>query len=180
MKRVLLGIVALALLIAVGAGAWLYSIVQKPYKGYADAETFVEIVPGTSPQGMGRVLAEAGVVQSPLAFRLAVWLEGAGRRLQAGEYRFDSPMTPRAVVEKLVRGDVFLRPVTFREGLTVRQMAAIFEERGFGKASEFVAAASKPDAIKEIDPPCEENLRAIWSCPRLPHGLQFVVLDALT
>src|SRR5262245_39716746 len=101
---------------------------------------------------MGRALAEAGVVQSPLAFRLAVWLEGAGRRLQAGEYRFDAPMTPRAVVEKIVRGDVFLRPVTFREGLTIRQMAEIFEERGFGRAEEFVAAASKPDAIKEIDP----------------------------
>ena len=73
---------------------------------------------------MGRALAAGGVVQSPLAFRLAVWMEGAGRRLQAGEYRFDAPMTPRDVVEKIVRGDVFLRPVTFREGLTIRQMAA--------------------------------------------------------
>ena len=152
MKRVLLGIVALVLAVAVGAGAWLYSIVQKPYKGYPDAETFVEIAPGTSPQGMGRALAAGGVVQSPLAFRLAVWMEGAGRRLQAGEYRFDAPMTPRDVVEKIVRGDVFLRPVTFREGLTIRQMAAIFEERGFGAAAEFVKAASNPEAIKELDP----------------------------
>jgi UPF0755 protein len=151
-KRVLLGIVALVLAIAIGAGAWLYSIVQKPYKGYADAETFVEIAPGTSPQGMGRALAQGGVVQSPLAFRLAVWMESAGRRLQAGEYRFDAPMTPREVVEKIVRGDVFLRPVTFREGLTIRQMAAIFEERGFGAAAEFVKAASNPEAIKELDP----------------------------
>jgi UPF0755 protein len=152
LKRLLLGIVALVLAIAAGGGAWLYSIVQQPYKGYGDAETFVEIAPGTSPQGMGRTLAEAGVVRSPLAFRLAVWLEGAGRRLQAGEYRFDAPMTPRTVVDKIVRGDVFLRPVTFREGLTIRQMAAIFEERGFGSAKEFVSAASKPDAIRELDP----------------------------
>ncbi len=79
-------------------------------------------------------------------------MEGAGRRLQAGEYRFDAPMTPREVVEKIVRGDVFLRPVTFREGLTIRQMAAIFEERGFGAAAEFVKAASNPEAIKELDP----------------------------
>ena len=75
-----------------------------------------------------------------------MWLQGAGRRLQAGEYRFDAPMTPRAVVDKIVRGDVFLRPVTFREGLTIRQMAAVFEERGFGAATEFVAAAAKADA----------------------------------
>ena len=80
-----------------------------------------------------------------------MWLEGAGRRLQAGEYRFDTPMTPRAVVDKIVRGDVFLRPVTFREGLTIRQMAAIFEERGFGSQEAFVAAASKPGPIRELD-----------------------------
>jgi UPF0755 protein len=152
LKRILLGISALAIAIAVAGGAWLYSMVQRPYKGYAETEAFVEIAPGTSPQGMGRALTEAGVVRSPLAFRLAVWLEGAGRRLQAGEYRFDTPMTPRAVVEKIVRGDVFLRPVTFREGLTIRQMAAVFEERGFGSAADFVAAASKPDAIRELDP----------------------------
>ena len=89
---------------------------------------------------------------SATAFRIAVWLEGAGRRLQAGEYRFDAPMTPRAVVDKIARGDVFLRPITFREGLTIRQMAAIFESEGFGTADEFVAAASKPGPIRELDP----------------------------
>jgi UPF0755 protein len=112
----------------------------------------VEIVPGSSPQRMARALSDAGIVVNAAAFRLAVWLEGAGRRLQAGEYRFDAPMTPRAVVDKIVRGDVFLRPVTFREGLTIRQMAALFEEKGFGPAAEFVAAASTPGPIRELDP----------------------------
>jgi UPF0755 protein len=152
LKRIVLAVTVAALAIAAGAGVSLYWLVQQPYKGYAEVETFVEIEPGTSPQGMGRALTDAGVVRSPLAFRLAVWMEGAGRRLQAGEYRFDTPLTPRAVVGKIVRGEVFLRPVTFREGLTIRQMAAIFEERGFGSAAEFIAAAATPDAIKEVDP----------------------------
>jgi UPF0755 protein len=144
--------VILALLVGLAAAAWGYLLIERPYKGYADAETFVEIVPGSNPQSMGRALADAGVVANPNAFRIAVWLEGAGRRLQAGEYRFDAPLTPRAVVDKIARGDVFLRPVTFREGLTLRQMAVIFEERGFGPQAEFVAAASKPGAIREVDP----------------------------
>ncbi len=152
LSRLLLAAVALVVLGGLAAGTWAYLLMERPYKGYADAETFVEIAPGSNPQSMGRALSDAGVIQSAAAFRIAVWLEGAGRRLQAGEYRFDSPMTPRAVVDKIVRGDVFLRPVTFREGLTIRQMAAIFEERGFGTAGEFVAAASKPGPIRELDP----------------------------
>ena len=152
LKRIVLATVALGVLAVLAAGAWVYFLVERPYKGYADAETFVEIVPGSNPQSMGRALSDAGVVENVTAFRIAVWLEGAGRRLQAGEYRFDAPMTPRAVVDKIARGDVFLRPVTFREGLTIRQMAAIFEERGFGTAAEFVTAASKPGPVRELDP----------------------------
>jgi UPF0755 protein len=152
LKRLVLVAGLLAGLALVMAAAWGYLLVARPYKGYAGAETFVEIVPGSNPQRMGRALADAGVVANPTAFRIAVWLEGAGRRLQAGEYRFDAPLTPRAVVDRIVRGDVFLRPVTFREGLTIRQMAVIFEERELGSQAEFVAAASKPAAIRGMDP----------------------------
>ncbi len=152
LKRLVLAAVALGVLAALAGGTWVYLLMERPYKGYADAETFVEIVPGSNPQSMGRTLSDAGVVESAIAFRIAVWLEGAGRRLQAGEYRFDAAMTPRAVVDRIARGDVFLRPVTFREGLTIRQMAAIFEEKGFGTADEFVVAASKSGPVRELDP----------------------------
>jgi UPF0755 protein len=155
-KRFVLVTVAVLVVGALAAGAWVYFLIERPYKGYTDAEAFVEIVPGSNPQIMARALADAGVVANPAAFGMAVWLEGAGRRLQAGEYRFDTPLTPRAVVDKIVRGDVFLRPVTFREGLTIRQMAVIFEERGFGPQSGLVAAASKSGAIRELDPQAKD------------------------
>ena len=156
MKRVVLSIVALAVIVSLAAGAWTYSLVQRPFKGYTESEAFVEIAPGSSPQAMARTLTDAGVVANPVAFRLAVWLRGAGRRLQAGEYRFDRPMTPGDVVDKIVRGDVFLRPVTFREGLTIRQMAAVFEERGFGSQRDFITAAGNGALVREIDPEAKD------------------------
>jgi UPF0755 protein len=152
LKRLLAWSVILIVLGGIATTVWGHLLVDRPYKGYQDAEVFVEIPPGSNPQTMGRALVDAGVVASPIAFRIAVWVEGAGRRLQAGEYRFDAPLSPRAVVDKIVRGDVFLRPVTFREGLTIRQMAAIFEERGFGPQAEFVKAAGKSELIRELDP----------------------------
>jgi UPF0755 protein len=151
--RRIVGAASLLLIAAILAlAAWMYLTVGRPYKGYTSTEQFVEIAPGSGPAAMGRALAEAGVVRNAAAFRTAVWLRGAGRRLQAGEYRFDRPITPREVVDKLVRGDVYLRPVTFREGLTIRQMSAIFEAQGFGPAKDFIAAAADPDPIRHIDP----------------------------
>jgi UPF0755 protein len=145
--------ILLLLIAGVAAGAtWLYTSLGRPFKGYSGAETFVEIAPGSSPARMARTLAEAGVVRHTTAFRAAVWMRGAGRRLQAGEYRFDSPLSPGEVVDKIARGDVYLRPITFREGLTVRQMAQLFEERGFGPGGDFVKAAADPASIQHIDP----------------------------
>jgi UPF0755 protein len=151
-KRFLFALFVLLLLGGAGLGYWIYRGIHQPYKGYADAETFVEIPPGTSTPGMGRALANAGVVQNAELFRFAVWMRGAGRRLQAGEYRFDRAMTPAEVVDRIARGDVFLRPVTFREGLTIRQMGEIFASQGFGSREEFIAAARKADPIRDLDP----------------------------
>lgn len=152
MKRVLGAIVTAVLIAALAAAGWVYVSQTRPYKGYDAPEAFVEIAPGSSPGTMARQLATAGVVRNQTAFRVAVSLSGAGRRLQAGEYRFESPMTPSEVVDKLVRGDVYLRPITFREGLTIRQMAVLFEERGFGGRREFEQAARDVSRIRAIDP----------------------------
>jgi peptidoglycan lytic transglycosylase G len=151
-KRVLLALAGAILLVGLGLGGWLYLSLERPYKGYAEAETFVDVPQGTGSTAMGRILANAGVVRNATAFRISVWLRGAGRKLQAGEYRFARAMTPAEVVDKIARGDVYLRPITFREGLTIREMAAHFEEKGFGPAAAFVQAASQGTRIRALDP----------------------------
>jgi UPF0755 protein len=151
-KRLGWAVVSLILVAALGLSTWVLIGVERPYKGYDEAEQFVEIPPGSGLTGMARSLAAAGVVRSTTAFRVAVWLSGAGRRLQAGEYRFDRPMSAREVVDKIARGDVYLRPITFREGLTIRQMGELYESKRFGPAADFLRAARNADAIRAIDP----------------------------
>jgi UPF0755 protein len=141
---------------AIGVGGWIYVSLQRPYKGYEATEQFVEIPPGSGTAGMGRRLAEAGVIRSANSFRVAVWLRGNARRLQAGEYRFDRPMTAAEVVDKIARGDVYVRSITFREGLTVREMAAHYESSGFGTASDFIAASKRADLITAVDPAAKD------------------------
>ncbi len=152
MRRVAGFVLFIILVGVIGAGAWLYTTVDHPYKGYAEAETFVEIPQGAGPASIGRRLVEAGVVRSRSSFRLALWLSRAGRRLQAGEYRFDHPMSPRQVIDKIARGDVYVRAITFPEGLTVKQMAALYETRGFGSTQDFIAASRNIASISGLDP----------------------------
>jgi UPF0755 protein len=151
MKRI--GILLLVIVIVVAAaGAWLYSGIDQPYKGYAESEQFVEIPPGSGPASIGRRLADAGVIRNRTSFRLALWVTGAGRRLQAGEYRFDQPVSARQVVDKIARGEVYVRPITFAEGLSIKQMAAQYAAKGFGTATSFMQAAGNASLIEDLDP----------------------------
>jgi UPF0755 protein len=128
---------------------------ETPYRGFAAPEVFVELPSGLGVSAIGERLADAGVVPDPWTFRLAARLSGVDRKLQAGEYRFADPATPRDVAARLARGDVYTRPITFPEGLTIVEMAEIFARSGLGAAADFRAAASDTALIADVDPDAE-------------------------
>jgi UPF0755 protein len=150
-KRLFLLVILIA--IVAGAGAWwMYSQVIEPYRGYTGPEVFVDIPPGSSPAEIRSRLVSAGVVRDGRTFQVALMISGRSRGLRAGEYRFDTPLHALDVVDKIARGDVYRRRLTFREGLTIADMAQVFEERGFGKADEFTTAAANAGLIADLDP----------------------------
>jgi UPF0755 protein len=150
-KRLLILFVLLAVAIG-GAGYWLYSRTIEPYRGYNEPEVFVDIPAGTGPNAIGQRLIAAGVVRDDLTFRAALLVSGRARALKAGEYRFASPMHALDVIDKIARGDVYKRLLTFREGLTIDDMSKVFEEKGFGKAGEFRTASKNVKLIADLDP----------------------------
>jgi UPF0755 protein len=151
-KRLLRIILALLVVLAAVGAYWIMAGAEQPYKGYPGTEAFVEVPPGASPMTISRRLVAAGVVRDLATFRYALTRSGQARRLQAGEYRFDRPLRPREVIDMLARGAVFMQPITFREGLTIKQMAALYEQSGFGKTTDFIKAASNASLINDLDP----------------------------
>src|SRR4030095_11474012 len=130
MRSLLVALVMLGAL--AGTTAWFIANerVYEPYKGYDALEQRGEIPPGTPTADIGRLLVRGGVVRDEISFRLALWWTGRSRRLQAGEYHFDHPLSPVDVVDQLARGEVYARRITFPEGLTIPEMGAILESRG--------------------------------------------------
>ena len=136
-----LGLFILFLAVIAGAAAYVASSrVDEPFRGYSSDEQLVDIPSGASTRSIGDTLIAAGVIRDEITYRIALWMSGDARRLQAGEYRFDHPMTARDVVGKIARGEVDKVAITFPEGLTIAEMAKIFgrpemsqtEPDGFG------------------------------------------------
>jgi UPF0755 protein len=159
MKRLLFLVGVVVLLGAAAAavvGLRVYRAAEQPYRGYAADSQSVDIPSGIGTQAIGQRLVEAGVVRDTLTYRIAIWRSGQARRLQAGEYRFDQPMTALDVLAKIARGEVDLVPLTFPEGLTIADMSKLFEQGGFGIAADFVAATRDGSLVHDLDPEAKD------------------------
>lgn len=160
MKRIMVRAGIVLLLVGAAGSALAARIVwarlSEPYRGYDVAEQFVVVPSGSSTAAITRRLVEAGIVRDAWTFRAALWWTDRSRALQAGEYRFDVPMSPVEVVQKIARGDIFTLRITFREGLTIREMADVYAAGGFGAAPAFIEAASHPASIADLDPEAED------------------------
>lgn len=156
LAAVLLGLAALA---AGGAAWWLGRMLDTPYDGTDGTPVTVELERGMPARATLDALGDAGVVEYPDAVLAWLRFRGTAQDLQAGEYRFEGASTPRAVVGRLVRGDVVLHAFTIPEGLTVPSTIDRIVEAGFADRDALTAAAGSPEAlaaVRTFDPSAEE------------------------
>ncbi len=80
------------------------------------------------PTGSGffratEILNKAGLVKNRFLFYSLAFTRRAMRSIRAGEYEFSTSMTPAAVIDKLLHGDVKKYKVSIPEDLTLNEIA---------------------------------------------------------
>lgn len=142
--------VAGVLLLLVAAGAYVWSRLHQPYKGF-DEPVFVEVSRGTSTPEIAALLESKGVIRDRWLFLAArTFLRGA--KLQAGEYQFVRAASPLEVFGRIQRGDIFYLELLIPEGFNIYDVADAVGKLGTVKAADFLAAAKDPAAIRDLDP----------------------------
>jgi hypothetical protein len=153
--RSLLTIAIFGVVLAIGAGFFLWRAVREPYKGYSEPKKRVEIRRGLRTAAILQQLQKEGVLRDewiPLVYMKAL----RGRdSLKAGVYEFDKPLAPVDVIDKLARGDVILASITIREGLDRFAIGKLFAAEGFGTEAEWKKITGEPDLVRDIAPDAE-------------------------
>ena len=108
-------IVLLALLAALGAGSAALWWLNQPLELAADTVE-LSIEAGVAPREIAQGWVRAGVRTSPLLLYEWFRWSGQARRIRAGSYEIGAGTTPRALLEKMVRGDESLTTVRLIEG----------------------------------------------------------------
>ncbi len=120
-KLLILGLVVILLV-----GWQIRNFVYQPQ--IIRGENNIIINKGASTASVANELANAGIIDKPLLFRLAARISGMDKKLKAGEYIFDSPISMYQVIQKIANGEVSYRKITLPEGLTTQQMLELIED----------------------------------------------------
>jgi peptidoglycan lytic transglycosylase G len=167
----------LLLLIIAGAcvAAYFWISIQRPYQGFASQGVFVDLPHGASSRAVARLLEQNGVIRNATAFEFYA-RRHPKRRLQAGEYFFDKPISGHDVFWQIADGHVFEQPFTVREGETMFDIARDLEAGKYMKASEFLAAAKNPELIHDLAPDAKTLegylYPATYNLPRHPAAIE--------
>ena len=144
-------VVVILLVISAGCVLWLARELARPYRGFSAPQVSLDIPRGTSRWSIASLLQHSGVVRSRLAF-LALSERHHRWVLQAGEYMFNQPMTPRQVFAQIVGGHIFVHVIVVPEGWTMFDIATELERQRLCAKAEFLSVASDPSPVRDIAP----------------------------
>ena len=153
--KILFVLFIVAILACGGISYWIYSSLNKPH-AHLKANQFIEIPKGSNPNEIIEKLAGEGVLQSALPVSIYIRSFGEADKMRAGEYKFDSPITPLQVLKELEKGEQRTTKLTIPEGFTrfdiAKRIAENFPLNPPMNEKEILSMMDDVSLIKDFDP----------------------------
>jgi len=151
-RKIIEVLIIILVIVNLGLAYFLARTMNSPAAGPFETGKSALIEKGQSLTGIAINLKKEQVLKSAGAFRLAYSLYYSPRFLRAGEYRFESPVTPKKIMLEMISGKVLLHPITIPEGLTFMEIESLLREKDFPYQGSFLDACRQVDLISDLDP----------------------------
>ena len=122
------GLVLMSGLALSGAALWWLHAPMAIVPPAGSAVLDLEIEPGTAPRQVAQVVAASGAQVWPTGLYAWFRVSGQARQIKAGNYEITQDMSPRRLLNMLVRGEESLMTVTFPEGWNFQQVLAALQK----------------------------------------------------
>ncbi len=98
-------------------------------------------------------LIEGEVLYDDCRFSMLASWSGISKRLKAGEYTFNRPITPKEILVQLEKGSSILLPVTLREGLSVFEIVGELRRQGWDHPDDIISLCMDQDFVTSLGVP---------------------------
>lgn len=127
MRLVRTGLLLIVITAAVIGGAVWWEDRNFNAIGPSAKETVLVVRPGGGARTIAASLAQSGVIDRPLLFRIGAMRRNQTTALKAGEYAFPARASMAQVMDMLVQHKVVLHRITIAEGLTSDMAVALID-----------------------------------------------------
>ncbi len=149
-KKILHILFACIAVFIIGFSALLLNYTNSPID-HKNSTVLVNIPAGTSLSEVVKILNQADLVKHPVLFYSLVVIKGATRSILAGEYEFNTSLTPSELIDKLSLGDMRYYYVTIPEDLSLQEIATRLSAFNLGNKEEFLELAKDKDFLESMN-----------------------------
>jgi UPF0755 protein len=153
MRPILRAACLILLLAGLSASGWFAWYVFSPVAG--SGEVLVDIPKGAGVREIKTLLGRKGIIRDDIRFLVLMRLLREIERqhpptLRAGEFSVPLGLTPLQAIRFLAQAKPVQHWITIPEGLTMRQIAAIFAKDGWADAAVFLRLCQDHDFIRSL------------------------------
>jgi UPF0755 protein len=145
-RRVILYLIAVIFLFCVLLLNYSISSIDK-----RNVNVLVDIPTGSSFLEVTEILNRAGLIKYRIFFYSLTVIKNARRHIRAGEYEFNTSLTPNAIIEKLIRGDIKKYKVTIPEDFSLKEIVDRLKEYKLIDEDDFLELAGNEDFLESLN-----------------------------
>ena len=114
---------------------------------------YVEIPSGASTNRVANILRDNKLLKYPKIFVYTAMITGMDKKIRAGRFRFDEPISLWELIKKLSRGGSFDIAITVPEGFTIYKIAGIVHRELGIDSIEFIAECQNKELLRKLKIP---------------------------
>jgi UPF0755 protein len=154
----IIGIIVLVGILAVAGAYMWYKAELRPVSDTTAEKVRVQIIEGSSPSDIGKLLEEKHIIRSQLAFDFYTRFSNTKSKLQAGAYNLASSESTEEIVTHLVSGNTDDFSITFLPGATLAEDREVLIKAGYSADEVDVALGETYDHPLLADKPASADL----------------------
>lgn len=154
-RNIMIAVVCLVLVAIIAIGI-TYKVNMGPVDKNDHEIVKVNIPDGTTAKGIGKILKENKLIRSSTFFDIYVKLFVDAKKFQTGTHDLSRDMDLKAIIEKLQTEKDVVTPskdeinITFREGLSMRQVAEVIENNTNNTKEDVINLSNDKEYIEEL------------------------------
>lgn len=138
-----------------GVSYWIYNAINTPQK-HDKANQFIVIPKGSTPTEIIDKLVGEGIIKTSMPTLVYLRTFGDSGKLKAGDYQFESPITPLQVLKELEKGEERTIKLTIPEGFTrfdiAKRLAEKFPTNPPTEEKTVLSMMDDTSLIKDLSP----------------------------